>query len=76
MTTPTPTPHIETPAETPERYRARRQSLELTQAALAAMLGLPREAIVRRERGSQRISAEAWIAIRTLRLKARRRKSK
>ena len=68
----TPTPHI----ETPESYRARRQSLELTQAALAAMLGLPREAIVRRERGSQRISAEAWIAIRTLRLKARRRKSK
>lgn len=50
---------------TPERYRALRLALGLTQGALAERLGLPREAIVRREAGTQRITEEAAIALRS-----------
>ena len=50
----------------PEQYRAHREQLGLTQAGLAALLGVPREAIVRREAGTQRITEEAAIALRAL----------
>lgn len=55
---------------TPDQYRAARLALNFTQADLAEQLGLPREAIVRREAGTQRITAEAEIALRALRAKA------
>lgn len=51
---------------TPAEYRTHREQLGLTQAGLAALLGLPREAIVRREAGTQRITEEAAIALRAL----------
>lgn len=51
---------------TPDQYRKHREQLGLTQAGLAALLGLPREAIVRREAGSQKITEEAAIAIRSI----------
>ena len=50
----------------PDQYRKHREHLGLTQAGLAALLGLPREAIVRREAGTQKITIEAEIAIRAL----------
>ena len=51
----------------PDQYRNyREQQLGLTQAGLAVLLGIPREAVVRREAGTQRISTEAEIAIRAL----------
>ena len=50
---------------TPDQYRKHREQLGLTQAGLAALLGIPREAIVRRERGKQRITEEAAIALRS-----------
>lgn len=50
----------------PEQYRKHREQLGLTQAGLARVLGLPREAIVRREGGTQRITKEAAIALRAL----------
>lgn len=49
----------------PEQYRKHREHLGLTQAKLAAWLGLPREAIVRREAGTQRITEESAIALRS-----------
>lgn len=49
----------------PEQYRKHREQLGLTQAGLAALLGLAREAIVRREAGTQRITEEAAIALRS-----------
>ena len=50
---------------TPAQYRTERQRRGLTQAGLAALLGLAREAIVRREAGTQRITEEAAIALRS-----------
>jgi len=50
----------------PDQYRKHREQLGLTQAGLAALLGIPREAIVRREAGAQRITEEAAIALRAL----------
>ena len=40
----------------PIQYRAHREQLGLTQARLADILGIAREAIVRREAGTQRIT--------------------
>jgi len=49
----------------PAQYRALRLALGLTQGGLAERLGVPREAIVRREAGTQRITEEAAIALRS-----------
>jgi DNA-binding XRE family transcriptional regulator len=51
---------------TPTQYKKHRISRGLTQAALAALLGVPREAIVRREAGTQPIIAEAALALASL----------
>ena len=51
---------------TPIQYRAHREQLGLTQARLADILGIAREAVVRRESGKQPISEEMSIAIRSL----------
>jgi len=56
---------------TPAQYLEHRKQLELTQAELADMLGLPRHAILRREAGTQKITEEAAIAIRAIREKAK-----
>ena len=53
----------------PVEYRAHRGKLGLTQAALAALLGVPRESISRRESGKQAITAEAVLALRAIRQK-------
>jgi DNA-binding XRE family transcriptional regulator len=50
----------------PDDYKAHREKLGLTQAGLAARLGLPRTAIVKREAGDQRITEEAALALRAL----------
>lgn len=50
----------------PDEYKAERKQRGLTQAALAALLGVPQETISRRENGKQRISEEAAIALRSL----------
>jgi DNA-binding XRE family transcriptional regulator len=50
----------------PDEYRKHREQLGLTQAGLAALLGIPRTAVVKRESGVQRISEEASIALRSL----------
>lgn len=50
---------------TTDQYRALRIALGLTQGGLAERLGIPREAIVRREAGTQRITEEAAIALRS-----------
>jgi len=50
----------------PTEYKAHREKLGLTQAGLAARLGLPRTAIVKREAGDQRITEEAALALRAL----------
>lgn len=50
----------------PADYKATREKLGLTQAGLAARLGLPRTAIVKREAGDQRITEEAALALRAL----------
>lgn len=47
----------------PIQYRKERTKRRLTQAALAALLGVPREAVVRREAGTQPIIPEAAMAI-------------
>jgi transcriptional regulator with XRE-family HTH domain len=54
---------------TAPEYRTHRLSLGRTQAQLAAILGIPRTAISRRETGQQRITAEAVRAIKSLRPK-------
>jgi DNA-binding XRE family transcriptional regulator len=51
---------------TPDQYRKTREKKGYTQGGLAALLGLPREAIVRREGGTQRITQEAVIALHAL----------
>ena len=50
----------------PAQYRKERTQRGLTQAALAALLGVPREAVVRREAGTQPIIAEAALALLSL----------
>lgn len=50
----------------PAEYKATREKLGLTQAGLAARLGLTRTAVVKREAGDQRITEEAALAIRAL----------
>ena len=57
---------------TPAEYRAHREKLGLTQAELAALLGVPRESISRRENGEQRITAEAVLALRAIRPKSKK----
>jgi transcriptional regulator with XRE-family HTH domain len=54
---------------TTTEYRTHRLSLGYTQAQLAAILGIPRTAISRRETGQQRITAEAVRALKSLRRK-------
>lgn len=51
---------------TPADYRASRLKLGLTQAGLAALLGLDPMTISRRERGQVAISREAEHALRVL----------
>jgi len=51
---------------TPAEYRARRDTLGLTQADLAKELGVSRETVNRRESGEQTIDLEAALAIRNL----------
>jgi transcriptional regulator with XRE-family HTH domain len=50
----------------PAQYRKERTQRGLTQAALAALLGVPREAVVRREAGTQPIIPEAAMALLSL----------
>ncbi len=50
----------------PAQYRKERTQRGLTQAALAALLGVPRESVVRREAGTQPIIAEAALALLSL----------
>jgi transcriptional regulator with XRE-family HTH domain len=50
----------------PADYKAHRKKLGLTQAGLAALLGVPRESISRRESGKQAITAEAVLALRAI----------
>lgn len=47
-------------------YRKLRDKLGLTQAGLAARLGVTRETITRRETGAATITEEAALAIRSL----------
>jgi transcriptional regulator with XRE-family HTH domain len=51
---------------TPSHYRSLRRKLGLTQAGLAALLGLTRETITRRETGTAPITEEAAMALRQL----------
>ena len=48
------------------QYKALRERLGLTQAGLAARLGVTRETITRRETGAATITEEAALAIRAL----------
>lgn len=57
----------------PAEYKAHREKLGFTQAGLAARLGLPRTAIVKREAGDQRITEEAALALRALSPEKRKR---
>jgi transcriptional regulator with XRE-family HTH domain len=50
----------------PAEYRKERTQRGLSQAALAALLGVPREAVNRREAGTQPIIAEAALALLSL----------
>lgn len=47
----------------PAEYKATREKLGLTQAGLAALLGVPRETISRREHGIQSITTEMELAL-------------
>jgi DNA-binding XRE family transcriptional regulator len=47
----------------PADYKAHREKLGLTQAGLAALLGVPRESISRRESGLQKITTEMALAL-------------
>jgi DNA-binding XRE family transcriptional regulator len=51
---------------TPQQYRTLRERLGLTQAGLAARLGITRKTINRREAGATPITPEAALAIRNL----------
>ena len=56
---------------TPATYRNRREKLNLTQRQLAALVGVSRATINRRERGHEAIDAEAALAIRALKPKTK-----
>lgn len=47
-------------------YKAAREKLGLTQAALAALLGVQRETVTRRESGAKSIPEEAALALKAL----------
>jgi len=49
-----------------EQYKAARERLKLTQADLAAALGVSRKTVNARERGAVPVSAEAAFAMRFL----------
>jgi transcriptional regulator with XRE-family HTH domain len=51
---------------TPAEYKQERQRRGLTQAALAALLGIARETVSRREKGHDKITEEASLALRSL----------
>ena len=51
---------------TPAEYKALREKLGLTQAGLAALLGVTRKTVNSRETGAVRITEEAALAIRSL----------
>ena len=51
---------------TSAEYKQERQRLGLTQAALAALLGIARETVSRRENGKQQITEEAALALRSI----------
>jgi DNA-binding XRE family transcriptional regulator len=51
---------------TPAQYRKHREQLGLTQVGLAAVLGVTRETVNKREAGTQRIIEEMSIALRAL----------
>ena len=50
----------------PDQYKAIREKLGLTQARLAARLGVTRKTINSRETGATRITEEASMAIKTI----------
>ena len=51
---------------TSAEYKALREKLDLTQAGLAALLGVARKTVNSRETGAVRITEEAALAIRAL----------
>ena len=51
---------------TPTEYKQERRKRSLTQAALAALLGITRETVNRRENGHDKISEEAALALRSI----------
>lgn len=51
---------------TPAEYKHERQRRGLTQVALAALLGIARETVSRREKGHDTITQEAALALRSL----------
>lgn len=51
---------------TAEKYKALREKLGLTQAGLAARLGVTRKTVNSRETGAVRITKEAALAIQSL----------
>ena len=53
---------------TGDDYRAARLRLGLTQAELASRLGVTATSVARRERGEQRITPEAALALRAVEL--------
>jgi DNA-binding XRE family transcriptional regulator len=59
---------------TPEEYKATRERLG-TQAEVAAMLGVNRVTVAKRENGTMTITNEAVLAIQSLRRPKRSRKS-
>ena len=56
----------------PAEYRAHREKLGLTQAGLAALLGVSRETVNRRESGEQPITHEAALALDALQARRER----
>jgi DNA-binding XRE family transcriptional regulator len=59
---------------TPEEYKATRERLG-TQAEVAAMLGVNRVTVAKRENGTMTITNEAVLAIQSLRRQRGKRKS-
>ena len=51
---------------TPAEYKKERQRRGLTQAGLAALLGLTRETVNRREKNHDKITEEAALALKSL----------
>ena len=51
---------------TSAEYKQERRKRSLTQAALAALLGIARETVSRRENGKQQITEEAALALRSI----------